>query len=282
MRLIEQFSSSSAPRVYRNEDRVYFDGRFAAVIDGKTDLTGLDYEGMSGGEWAAEKVCETLHAAVDGISAMELISYATERVGDGARRIHPHLELDHTIPTPSASLCVYSADAREIWRVGDCSWWMRDPESDFEIQSPGPDNYSTALGCARAALVEIWLRRGVSVDEMIDQRPEYEAIRYWSEWQHLMANDTESMYSQGLINGVDVPEEMIEITPVPAGVEVVMVTDGYPILCSTLEATEHALQNDLAEDPLRIGAHPALAPIATRGASFDNRSYLRIKTQSER
>ena len=66
----------------------------------------------------------------------------------------------------------------------------------------------------------------------------------------------------GAFDGAPVPDRYIEVTPIDAGVEIVLATDGYPELLPTLAATEAALAEDIASDPLRIGAHKSTKAVA--------------------
>ena len=60
------------------------------------------------------------------------------------------------------------------------------------------------------------------------------------------------------------------------GDEVVLATDGYPVLCPTLQATENALAQLLHDDPLLIHHYQATKAHMHGNNSFDDRAYLRV------
>lgn len=83
--------------------------------------------------------------------------------------------------------------------------------------------------------------------------------------------------SFAVIDGTMVPPRLIDHSSLPhTAHEVVMATDGYPVVHRTLQESEGALMNRLRADPLMIEA-----PAQTKGCmlgseSFDDRAYLRI------
>jgi hypothetical protein len=56
----------------------------------------------------------------------------------------------------------------------------------------------------------------------------------------------------------------------------VLATDGYPTLLPTLAASEEALQQQRANDPLNIGSFQATKAFHPDNNSFDDRSYIRF------
>ena len=78
------------------------------------------------------------------------------------------------------------------------------------------------------------------------------------------------------IDGCAVPGSLIELAQLPAGVDVVFASDGYPVVRPTLEQAEAYLRESVAEDPLRIHRHPEVRGVMEGMASYDDRAYLRF------
>jgi glycerophosphoryl diester phosphodiesterase len=90
--------------------------------------------------------------------------------------------------------------------------------------------------------------------------------------------DPASPFGMGALNGLPIPPERIVVVPVPSRVRtVVLATDGYPSLRSTLAATEAELARVLREDPLCEREHLRLKGLPPGGTSFDDRAYLRVE-----
>ena len=78
------------------------------------------------------------------------------------------------------------------------------------------------------------------------------------------------------------PEVSSVVTPVPADCrEVVLATDGYPILRGDLQSSEDALKELLTEDPLLHRRYRSTkAPVGPDG-SFDDRCYVRLRLEAK-
>lgn len=57
---------------------------------------------------------------------------------------------------------------------------------------------------------------------------------------------------------------------------IVLASDGYPYLKDSLEASEHALQGVLRDDPLLFRTYKATKGIQQGNLSFDDRAYVKI------
>lgn len=59
--------------------------------------------------------------------------------------------------------------------------------------------------------------------------------------------------------------------------EVVLASDGYPFLKPSLEASEMALEQQLATDPFNIKTYKATKGLMRGNRSFDDRAYVRFR-----
>lgn len=86
-------------------------------------------------------------------------------------------------------------------------------------------------------------------------------------------------YRYPVFDGTPVDNALVPELPVPKGVgEVVLASDGYPMLFDTWQPTEAYLQQVLQSDPLCIAANAATKCLMAGNVSFDDRCYLRIAT----
>ena len=87
-------------------------------------------------------------------------------------------------------------------------------------------------------------------------------------------------YCYPVLNGKGIEESLIREYPVYNGTSVILCSDGYPMVCATLEESERVLKELLSEDPLLIGNNK-LNFMSTKGCkpdeeSFDDRAWVRI------
>ena len=81
-----------------------------------------------------------------------------------------------------------------------------------------------------------------------------------------------------VVDGFDIPQDKVRIIAVgESASEIVLASDGYPLLMPTLEASEQALQAQMATDPLNIGRFKATKAFLAGNNSFDDRSYIRFE-----
>lgn len=84
--------------------------------------------------------------------------------------------------------------------------------------------------------------------------------------------------SFSVIDGFDVNMSLVKIVKLPNETkEIVLASDGYPILLPTLKETEQKLKKILETDPLCIGEFKSTKCKMKGLKSFDDRSYIKIK-----
>ena len=85
------------------------------------------------------------------------------------------------------------------------------------------------------------------------------------------------MYKVRVLDGFFEDMSSIKIIDVPDNAqEIVLASDGYPELLPTLEESERALKEILAEDPLFILRHKSTKGLQKGNNSFDDRAYIRF------
>lgn len=245
------------------EDMAAVAGTFAVVLDGVTSKDRSVYRGTTGGRFASEIVLSRLETLDPEVSARKCVDAVTRALADaivaecGTQVPHP----------PGTQLAVYSPCRRELWRVGD----VRARVGGVVLPMYGPPTDNIA-GAFRAALISALLLEGASVEELAAADPTKDAILTLLARQDAFANlPVPHQYGYGVINGVAVPDHHLHVTPVPAGSEVVLATDGYLTVLGSLVDAERELATYTARDPLMIGEHQGLRPNSTTG-SFDDRA----------
>jgi hypothetical protein len=252
------------------EDVAAVAGAFAVVLDGVTSKDRSVYRGTTGGRFAAEVVLSALETLDPDVSARECVDTVTQTLADaiiaerGTPAKHP----------PGTQLAVYSPYRRELWQVGDVRARVGDVE--LPLYAPPTDDI---VGAFRAALISALLLEGTAVEELATVDPARDAILPLLAHQDAFANlPVPHQYGYGVINGVAVPDHHLHVTPVPAGSEVVLATDGYLAAVGSLADAERELAAYTARDPLMIGEHRGLRPANASGA-FDDRAWLRLRTR---
>lgn len=269
MQIIEQTLVPKNP-AKRSEDGIVVSDDFIAVIDGSTSKStrrcykSLNLTGRSNGEMAMRIVRNyilkmpktvTCHQFCVGVTRVMRQQYKSSLLS--------HLS-EHPEDRLTASAVIFSRLNREIWMIGDCQCLVGDEYFD------NPKPYEQELAERRA--------------DIIRQSP--------TPWDHFMEDDTaraaiiprmlESMQQQNVsysvVDGFPIPEQHVHIITLDFQPwEIVLASDGYPFLGSTLAESESKLAEQKANDPLNIGTFKATKAFAKGNNSFDDRAYIRFK-----
>ena len=270
MEAIEKALSAKTGRIEDCEDAIVLTPHYAAVIDGASDVSGTRFEGRTGGRFLAELISELIHDLPPGLDAQTAIALLTKGI---AARIAEDVD---RCERPEASAVIYSTAAREVWSVGDCQYWYAGlPRSR---PAKAVDEVTSAR---RSAVLTAQLALGADPEELRTSDVGRAAILPLLRTQRAFANNPSpeaAAFAYPVLNGLPVPPRMIGVHPVPPEVdELVLASDGFPVLHPTLAETRSALAELVAHDPLCVGALRGTKPVRPESGTFDDTAYLRVR-----
>ena len=174
---------------------------------------------------------------------------------------------EHPEDRLTCSAVIYSRLNREIWMVGDCQCLINGELFD------NPKPYEAELAAMRATEVHRLLANGVTQDELLRND-----IARSSIIPHMLETMRQQNITYSVIDGFPIDQRHVRIIPLDFRPwQLVMASDGYPVLCPTLAESETALQHQRDTDPLNIGSFQATKAFHPDFSSFDDRSYLRLQ-----
>lgn len=266
MTVRESFLAGKDPTAPEScEDLIVIAENFVAVIDGATDKSGWQLGGKFGGRVAAESIAlsiEELPLDIDAFEAMKRLNSNLRRVSDFGPE-----------EAPSASVAIYSRTRNEIWRVGDVNWYL--PDSDRRgAQGKRIDRVAADM---RAAVTLAASADGAPITELLESDPGRDAILPLLKRQHTFRNEV-GEWGYGAIDGRSTPVSLVEITSLEdRDRTVILASDGYRNVYSTLDETEVELAAQLLIDPLCVRELRGTKGVKPGNASFDDRAYVRIE-----
>ena len=302
MRVIESFIRGKYSDQALCEDGIFIGSKIVAVIDGVTSHGELLWNGGRSGRFAKDVLCEFLRGFEDelaGMSAGECLRQINSVLAEKGRGVHPDAYLDpHMLAEyPRACVVLYNNVAGEVWSYGDCQCLIGDElhcevkEVDrlmselraFVIMSSAREQAACREGDEHGAPEHLVSCDGVLGREFLDQIARHdigrEAVVPLIRKQLWFENAAGS-FGYPVLNGVNFAEDMVKVWSVPAGAEVVLASDGYPVLCGTLAESERKLREIIEEDPLCIGVGGGVAGvkgIMEGMESFDDRAFVRVR-----
>ena len=274
MQVLEQLLVSKRGKDELCEDGVFFNDHFAAVIDGCTSRNPIAGLAKSSGVIAKECLLSEL-ASLDGSETMEQVFLAlNESIVRWYERMGLKDEaLENTSLRPSAYAAIVSVQRREIWVLGDCQALYED------VLYTNHKAIDTLMEDVRSLLIEHALACGISKETLL-VKPELiqGKLDDLMSLQSVFQNTRENYrYRYAVLDGFFTDTTQVQSAKLkdkPA--EVVLASDGYPVLFPSLAQSEAYLHQTLIEDPLMAFTHRATKPLLKGNLSFDDRSYLRI------
>ncbi|MBW3087467.1 hypothetical protein KIH77_01740 [Bifidobacterium sp. 82T24] len=292
MDVIEEFTHGKHRDQSLNEDGYYIGGGFAAVIDGVTSKASERIWMPAPGVVAKD----TLIAALDGIvqeqpagrpnaitmREMQHRLDAALHARYEASPLSPAFFRQHPTERLQANVVVYSEARHEIWLFGDCQAMIngkRIPTTKkvdillaelrsfvFQAQSAGR---AATGGEAPVPPPPSATSTAVFAD------PGRDAIMPFLKMQTNFANQR-GEYGYFVFDGFTDPQYPIYVAPVHDGDEVVLASDGYPVLRRTRDASEAELLRLRRKDPLLIREFKDTKGFSPTLESFDDRTYVRF------
>lgn len=273
MKIIEQFTEGKRSQE-KNEDAIAVNQHFAAVIDGATNKSGTQVSStQSNGRFAASLIREVI-LQLDGDATCENFCHlATSRI----RQIYQENNLlERVTKYPAerltASVILFSEVRREIWMIGDCQALLQGEL----LTNPKP--LDTYLSGVRADFIHEKLQAGMHAEDFSakDSGRAHIMPQLIDSCRYQNAKTDKDM-SFSVVDGFNINMQKVVICGVPASVhEVVLASDGYCQLSPSLIETEHALKNQIQQDPLCINLFKTTKGMLNGNKSFDDRTYLRI------
>lgn len=257
-----------------NEDGIIITSDFAAIIDGATAKSDFEMNGKKTGRLAMELALEAIRKFPKDIDAKEAITRITNEIYNFY--VEHHL-LDELKAQPgkrfTANGVIYSYARNEVWQVGDCQCIIGNLYSSNEKEIDG------IMANARSAFNEVALANGMATMQSLAEHDlGRDFIAPFLSQQAILQNnpDKNQRYAFPVFDGFPVNMEQVNIFPVGKVKEIILSSDGYPRLFSTLKESECYLMNILKNDPLCMRQYKSTKGIKNGNCSFDDRAYLRI------
>lgn len=260
-----------------NEDGIFVNEHYAAVIDGATSKSNFSKDGKTSGRLAMELVIEAISKLPSSATMEEAIEYITANIYEFYKendmldelKIHPNKRF-------TANGVIYSNSRQEVWQIGDCQCIIGDIYSSNEKAIDG------IMANARAAFNEVAILKGeIKLENLGNYDPGREFIKPFLERQAILQNNPnkEQPFSFPVFDGFPIHPEQVNVFSVKNTKEIILSSDGYPYLFDTLKKSEEYLLDILKKDPNCFREYKSTKGMKKGNHSFDDRAYLKISLE---
>ena len=261
---IKEYFTKGKKSELTNEDGIFISNKIVAVIDGVTSKTSNLYNGFKSGKIAKDIILKALDNVEPEKSCEETILYINSELN----KYHKSLGKDNEYF--SAQIIIYNDYHKEIWNIGDCNCMING------IFHKHNKLYDEITANARALYNNILLQSGFTEKQLLENDYGSHYIEPLLQKQYLYDNNVASTYGYPLLNGKEIHLEHVIKYKVKTGDEIILASDGYPIIKSTLEESEDYLSQILEKDPLCIKEFICEKGLTPGNNSYDDRTYIRF------
>lgn len=272
------------------EDGIVVTNNHIAVIDGSTSKTSRRISpNISNGQFAAIQIQDVVSKMPADITLEAFCQLVTECMAtaimqscDADKEMLSHhtgkdISFLSSEQRPAASAAIYSRYHQQVWLIGDCQC-MTDGVL-FDNDKP-----AEAVNAAKRSRFIQQLFRDRNENYTPESPLTQELQQHDIGRDYIIDDIINSMQganrTYAVIDGTSIYIKGVKVIDVANTQELVLATDGYPFLKSTLKDSEEALATLLHNDPLCINDYQATKGLMKGYHNFDDRTYIRILLRS--
>lgn len=268
MKIIEQSTIGKKNDETLNEDGMVIATNYIAVIDGVTSKSKENNWPISSGVQAKEILCQALKMAPSSLSIEKMYAYLNSALRKAYQTHEKGIEYfaNNPVERLQANAIVYSVAKKEIWFFGDCQCMVDG------VVYQNTKKIDTLLSELRSFVFQ-----AEGSNEEYNEGKDYgrEMILPFLEIQANL-NNSEKEYGYLVLDGFQQVPNKLKSLSVAYVKEIILASDGYPVLQSTLDQTEQELYEILQADPQLINKYKSTKGLIEGNLSFDDRTYIRM------
>lgn len=267
MNILEQYIQGKKGNPAECEDGLVVRDTLIAAVDGATAKGTKTFDGMASGAFARAILCNTLsQPEIEKFSAQELFSLLSQRLDEETKKHYSELEFHER---PRISAVIYNDLYKEVWSYGDCQCIINGELYNHE------KSIDVLFSETRAFYIEHALLSGHTIEDLLQNDIARKMILENLPKQFDFENKN-IPFGYSVINGFPINPDMIVRHKVKDGDEIVLASDGYPLLKGTLKESEEHLEYVLKNDPLCFRIYKTTKGMSKGNLSFDDRCYCRF------
>ena len=269
--IIESFTRGKSS-VEKCEDGIVCTQDYVAVVDGSTSKNDFTFNGMTTGRNAMYIIVRAIKEMPNYLNAIEVINFISNKIKSvydsccltERMKINPHERF-------TASAAIYCNRLNKVLMVGDCQCMVDG------VLYKNDKSVDKIMSEARSLYNNVEILNGKTINQLQESDNGRKFIMPFLKNQTILQNHSKSSLGYSVFDGFEVLNSKVKKISVTNASEIILASDGYPILKQTLEESEKALHYILKKDPLCINEYKSTKGLIAGNNSYDDRSYIKIK-----
>lgn len=270
VKIIESFIKGKKNNKELCEDGLVITENYISIIDGVTSKGNTLWQNMTSGVYVKKLLINAINNMSPNLNAEDSILYLNTLIKEEYEKSNMYEYVkEHPEERLQANLIVFNISKNEIWMWGDCQALINKKLYHKEKK------IDKILSEARSLFVDLELKNGKTVKDIIKNDTGRKYILPLLK-QSIVYNNTIGKYGCNVLDGFEImPKSVIKIK-VKENDEIVLASDGYPVLKNSLKESEEKLLEILEKDPLLINIYKSTKGLQQGNISYDDRTYIKF------
>lgn len=270
VKIIESFIKGKKNNKELCEDGLVITENYISIIDGVTSKGNTLWQNMTSGVYVKKLLINAINNMSPNLKAEDSILYLNTLIKEEYEKSNMYEYVkEHPEERLQANLIVFNISKNEIWMWGDCQALINKKLYHKEKK------IDKILSEARSLLVDLELKNGKTVEDIIKNDTGRKYILPLLK-QSIVYNNTIGEYGYNVLDGFEImPKSVIKIK-VKENDEIVLASEGYPVLKNSLKESEEKLLEILEKDPLLINIYKSTKGLQQGNISYDDRTYIKF------
>lgn len=270
VKIIESFIKGKKNNKELCEDGLVITENYISIIDGVTSKGNTLWQNMTSGVYVKKLLINAINNMSPNLNAEDSIIYLNTLIKEEYKKSNMYEYVkEYPEERLQANLIVFNISKNEIWMWGDCQALINKKLYHKEKK------IDKILSETRSLFVDLELKNGKTVEDIIKNDTGRKYILPLLK-QSIVYNNTIGEYGCNVLDGFEImPKSVIKIK-VKENDEIVLASDGYPVLKNSLKESEEKLLEILEKDPLLINIYKSTKGLQQGNISYDDRTYIKF------
>ncbi|MFC6348349.1 hypothetical protein [Vagococcus carniphilus] len=269
MNIIEYFSKGKSYNDEENEDGLYQDENFIAVIDGVTDKDSTYAWKDKPGKVCKDIIMKRISQLPHNINSNDFFYAITDAISAQYQE-NKNFFISNNNDRLQATIILFSAYWQEIWIYGDSKCLINHVEINNEKE------IDKINGEIRSQVLTTYYKiNNIPFSQILEEDIGRKAILPLLKNQSKLANSDHEL-GYPVLDGINFNHHYLKKITVSPNDTIVLASDGYPVLKNSLKESEKHLESIIELDPMMFHQYKSTKGIKPNQSSYDDRTYIKF------